>query len=182
MGKVENSIKSEISRLAKREVRGTFLPLKREVWKMRLRLSNLSKNFAFLDRLTREQIRQEESKKLRLEASVEEVKASRFTPERISNLRRRLGLTQRELAFLTGVTVGAVGLWEKGKFRPNVHKKAVLVALRKLSKREVRKILAEKGGEAEKRKPKEKRAKGAKGKRRSRKPRVARSKKARRKG
>jgi DNA-binding transcriptional regulator YiaG len=181
MGKVENSIKSEISRLAKREVRGTFLPLKREVWKMRLRLSNLSKNFAFLDRLTREQVRQEESKKLRLEASVEEVKASRFTPERISNLRRRLGLTQRELAFLTGVTVGAVGLWEKGKFRPNVHKKAVLVALRKLSKREVRKILAEKGGEAEKRKPKEKRAKGAKGKRRSRKPRVARSKKARRK-
>jgi DNA-binding transcriptional regulator YiaG len=182
MGKVENSIKSEISRLAKREVRGTFLPLKREVWKMRLRLSNLSKNFAFLDRLTREQVRQEESKKLRLEASVEEVKASRFTPERISNLRRRLGLTQRELAFLTGVTVGAVGLWEKGKFRPNVHKKAVLVALRKLSKRDVRKILAEKGGEAEKRKPKEKRAKGAKGKRRSRKPRVARSKKARRKG
>jgi len=182
MGKVENSIKSEISRLAKREVRGTFLPLKREVWKMRLRLSNLSKNFAFLDRLTREQVRQEESKKLRLEASVEEVKASRFTPERISNLRRRLGLTQRELAFLTGVTVGAVGLWEKGKFRPNVHKKAVLVALRKLSKREVRKILAEKGGEAEKRKPKEKRAKGAKGKRRSRKPRFARSKKARRKG
>jgi DNA-binding transcriptional regulator YiaG len=182
MGKVENSIKSEISRLAKREVRGTFLPLKREVWKMRLRLSNLSKNFAFLDRLTREQIRQEEGKKLRLEANVEEVKASRFTPERISNLRRRLGLTQRELAFLTGVTVGAVGLWEKGKFRPNVHKKAVLVALRKLSKRDVRKILAEKGGEAEKRKPKEKRAKGAKGKRRSRKPRVARSKKARRKG
>jgi hypothetical protein len=78
------------------------------------------------------------------------------------------------------VTVGAVGLWEKGKFRPNVHKKAVLVALRKLSKRDVRKILAEKGGEAEKRKPKEKRAKGAKGKRRSRKPRIAQSKKARR--
>jgi DNA-binding transcriptional regulator YiaG len=181
MGKVENSIKSEILRLAKKQVRGAFLPLKREVWKMRLRLSDLSKNFTFLDRLTREQIRQEESKKLRLEASVEEVKASRFTPERISNLRRRLGLSQRELAFLTGVTVGAVGLWEKGKFRPNVHKKAVLVALRKLSKRDVRTILAEKGGEAEKRKPKEKRAKGAKGKRRSRKPRVAQSKKARRK-
>jgi hypothetical protein len=50
--------------------------------------------------------------------------------------------------------------------------------LRKLSKRDVRKILAEKGGETEKRKPKEKRAKG---KRRSRKSRVAPSKKARRK-
>jgi DNA-binding transcriptional regulator YiaG len=146
---------------------------------MRLRLSNLSKNFASLDRLTREQIRQQESKKSKLEASTEEVKASRFTSARIRNLRKRLGLSQRELAFLTGVTVGAVGLWEKGKFRPNVSKKAVLVALRKLSKRDVRKILAEKSGEAEKRKPKEKRAKG---KRRSRKPRVAQSRKARRRG
>jgi hypothetical protein len=44
----------------------------------------------------------------------------------------------------------------------------------------VRKILAEKGGEAQKRKPKEKRAKVTKGKRRFRKPRVAQSRKARR--
>ena len=147
---------------------------------MRLRLSNLSKNFAFLDRMTREQIRQEESKKLKLEASSEEVKVSRFTPARIAKLRKRLGLSQRELAVLTGVTVGAVGLWEKGKFRPNVNKKAVLVALRKLNKRAVRKILEEKGGEARKRKAKEKRPKGVKGKRRIRKPRAAPSKKARR--
>ena len=181
MGKVENSIKSEILRLAKKQVRGAFLPLKREVWKMRLRLSDLSKNFASWERMAREQMRQEESKKLKLEASADEVKVSRFTPERIANLRRRLGLSQRELAFLTGVTVGAVGLWEKGKFRPNVNKKAVLVALRKLSKRDVRKILAEKGGEAQKRKPKEKRAKGVKGKRRFRKPRAAPSQKARKK-
>ena len=181
MGKVENSIKSEILRLAKKQVRGAFLPLKREVWKMRLRLSNLSKNFAFLDRMTREQIRQEESKKLKLEASAEEVKISRLTPARIANLRKKLGLSQRELALLTGVTVGAVGLWEKGKFRPNVHKKAVLVALRKLNKRAVRKILEEKVGEARKRKPKGKRPKGVKGKRRFGKRRAALSKKARRK-
>ena len=157
MGKVENSIKSEILRLAKKQVRGAFLPLKREVWKMRLRLSNLSKNFAFLDRMTREQMRQQESKKLKLEASAEEVKVSRITPGRISHLRRRLGLSQRELALLTGVTVGAVGLWEKGKFRPNVNKKAVLVALRRLSKRDVRKILAEKMEETEKIRPRKKR-------------------------
>ena len=181
MGKVENSIKSEILRLAKKQVRGAFLPLKREVWKMRLRLSDLSKNFTFLDRLTREQIRQEESKKLRLEASAEEVKASRFTPERISHLRKRLGLSQRELAFLTGVTVGAVGLWEKGKFRPNVHKKAALVALRKLSKRDVRKILAEKREEIEKSRPTRKKVKVLRGKKGRRKQVIPKFKRARRK-
>jgi DNA-binding transcriptional regulator YiaG len=181
MGKVESSIKSEILRLARREVRGAFLPLKREVWKMRLKLSNLSRSFVSLDRLSRDQIRQEESKKLKLEASPEEVKASRFTAERIRNLRKRLDISQRELAALTGVTVGAVGLWEKGKFRPNLNKKAVLVALRRLRKRDVRKILAEKGGEAERKKPKERKVRAVQGKRRLKRARVAQSKRARRK-
>ena len=181
MGKVESSIKSEILRLAKKQVRGVFLPLKREVWKMRLKLSDLSKNFAFLDRLTREQIRQGENKKSKLEASVEEVKASRLTPERISNLRRRLGLSQRELAFLTGVTVGAVGLWEKGKFRPNVHKKAVLVALRKLTKRDVRKILTERREETEKSRPTRKKGKVFRARKGRRKQGIPKSKRARRK-
>jgi DNA-binding transcriptional regulator YiaG len=181
MGKVENSIKSEILRLAKKQVRGAFLPLKREVWKMRLRLSDLSKNFASWERMAREQMRQEESKKLKLEASAEEVKVSRFTPERIANLRRRLGLSQRELAFLTGVTVGAVGLWEKGKFRPNVNKKAVLVALRKLSKRDVRKILAEKRGETEKSRPGRKKVKVLRRKKDPRKQVIPKSKRMRRK-
>ncbi len=44
MGKVESIIKSEILRLTKRELRAAFLPLKREVRGIRLRLSRLSKN------------------------------------------------------------------------------------------------------------------------------------------
>jgi len=180
MGKVENIIKSEILRLAKREVRSFFLPLRREVRTMRLKLSTLSKNFAVVDRMAKERMRQEESKKLQLEASAEEVKASRVTPERIRSLRRKLGISQKGLAVLAGVTVGAVGLWEKGKFRPAANKKAVLVALRKLSKREVQKILAEKkGGEKEVRTPKGKGRKLAKGKERPRKQVPSKSKKAR---
>jgi DNA-binding transcriptional regulator YiaG len=182
MGKVENIIKSEILRLAKREVRGFFLPLRREVRTMRFKLSTLSKNFAVVDRMAKERMRQEESKKLPLEASAEEVKASRFTPERIRNLRRKLGISQKGLAILAGVTVGAVGLWEKGKFRPAANKKAVLVALRKLNKREVKKILAEKkGGETGGRKPKGKGVKLARGKARPRKQVASKPKKARKK-
>jgi DNA-binding transcriptional regulator YiaG len=131
--------------------------------------------------MAKEQMRQEESQKSQLEASAEEVKASRFTPERIRNLRRKLGISQKGLAILAGVTVGAVGLWEKGKFRPAANKKAVLVALRKRSKREVQKILAEKKGVAKEiRKPKGKAAKVARGKARPRKQVRSRPKKARR--
>jgi DNA-binding transcriptional regulator YiaG len=55
-----------------------------------------------------------------------------------------LGISQKELAVLSGVTVGAVHLWEKGKFKPKDEKKAVMVALRKLGRGGVRKLLKEK--------------------------------------
>ena len=142
MGKLEFTIKSEIQRLAKREIRSTFTPLRREVRAMRLRVSSLSKNFSALDRLAKEQL--QKGPKRRLEASPEEVKASRLTPDRIHRLRNRLGISQRELGILTGSSLGAVLSWEKGKFRPKGEKKVALVALRKLRKREVKKILAEK--------------------------------------
>jgi len=141
MGKLESAIKSEIERLAKREIRSTFIPLRREVRAMRLRLSGLSKNFSVLDRLSKEQM--EKMPKKGLEASPEEVKASRLTPGRIRRLRNKLGISQRELGILTGSSLGAVLSWEKGKFRPKGEKKLALVGLRKLRKREVKRILAE---------------------------------------
>jgi len=179
MGKVESSIKSEIMRLARREVRGLYLPLRREVRAMRLRLSGFSKSFTLLDRMAKEKLRQDESKKFQLEASTEEVKISRFTPARIRNLRQKLGLSQRELALLAGVTIGAIGLWEKGKFRPSMNKKAILVGLRRLGKRDVRKLLTTKAGEAPK--PNAKKVKAAKPKGRTRKPVMRKARRARRK-
>jgi len=144
LGKLEATIKSEIRRLSKREVRSTFLPLRREVRAMRLRLSSLSKNFSTLNRLTKDQL--EKMPKKGLEATPEEVKASRLTPERIRGLRKKLGISMRELGILTGTSLGAILSWEKGKFKPRGEKKAVLVGLRKLRKREVKKLLAEREG------------------------------------
>src|SRR4030042_6247650 len=107
MGKLESIIKSEIQRLAKREVRSTFRPLRKEVWELKLKLSNLIKNFTVLDRLAKE-ISKSKSTEPKLEASPEEVKASRLTPDRIERLRIRLGISQRELGILGGATIGAV--------------------------------------------------------------------------
>lgn len=142
MAKIEGIIKAEIMRLAKREVRSVFRPLKREVRHMSIKLSGLSKGIASLNRVAKE-LHLEEAKP-KLEATLEEVKASRITPERIRGLRKKLGLSLRELGILTGTSIGAVLSWEKGKFKPKGEKKAVLVALRKLRKREIRKLLTEK--------------------------------------
>jgi DNA-binding transcriptional regulator YiaG len=89
-------------------------------------------------------------KKVPLEATSEEVKKSRFSPRLIQSLRRHLGISQKELAILTGVSIGAVHLWESGKFMPKEEekkKKGMMVALRKLGRRDVRKLLEEKAVE-----------------------------------
>jgi DNA-binding transcriptional regulator YiaG len=143
LGKLESTIKSEIQRLARREIRATFVPLRREVRAMRLRVSALSKTFSILNRLAKEQL--QKAPKKELEATPEEVKASRLTPDRIRGLRKKLGISMRELGVLTGSSLGAVISWEKGKFKPRGDKKAALVALRKMRKQEVRKMLLEKG-------------------------------------
>ena len=87
-----------------------------------------------------------EKKKVPLEATSEEVKKCRFSPCLIQSLRRHLGISQKELAILTGVSIGVVHLWESGKFMPKEEeqKKGMIVALRKLGRQDVRKLLEEK--------------------------------------
>jgi DNA-binding transcriptional regulator YiaG len=127
MGKVEGIIKSEIVRLAKREVRKISVPLGRDVWSLKSAVSQLRKAVLTLQRITAHQQKELEKGEMPLEAAPEEVKVSRFSPRLIRSLRGHLGITQKELAILTGVTVGAV-----------------MVALRKLGRREVRKLVEKK--------------------------------------
>jgi DNA-binding transcriptional regulator YiaG len=144
MGKFEGIIKSEIVRLAKREVRKISVPLGRDVWSLKGAVSQLRKAVLTLQRITAQQQKQLEKGEMPLEAAPEEVKVSRFSPRLIRSLRKHLGVTQKEMAILTGVTVGAVHLWESGQFKPSEKKKAVMVALRKLGRREVRKLVEKK--------------------------------------
>jgi len=141
MGKLEGSIKFEITRLAKREVRKVSVPLSRDVRLMKSMVSKLRKTVLALERLASLQQKELAKKELPLKATPEEVKVARFSPRLIKTLRKHLGISQKELATLAGVTVGAVASWESGKFRPKPEKKEVIVALRKMGRQEVRKLL-----------------------------------------
>ncbi len=151
MGKIEAIIKSEIVRLAKREVRKISVPLGREVRVLKNTVSKLRKTVLVLERFTALQKRESE-KKISFEATPEEVGASRLSPRLIRSLRKRLGISQRELARLTGVTPLAVYQWETGTFKPKKEKKAMLVGLRKLGRRNVKKFLEERKVEEKKKK------------------------------
>jgi len=148
MGKLEGMIKSEIVRLAKREMRKISLPLGRDVRSLKNTVSQLRKTVLSLERFAAQRQKELAKEKTPLEAAPEEVKISRFSPRLIRSLRNHLGITQKELAILAGVTVGAVHQWESGMFKPGEKKKGMLVALRKLGRRDVRKLIEERGAEA----------------------------------
>jgi DNA-binding transcriptional regulator YiaG len=148
MGKVEQTLKSEITRLAKKQVRATCLPLARDVRRLKRTVSALRKTVAVLARLGTELQTERQAQHAKLAVAPEEVKAARLTPWLIRKLRARLGITQGELATLVGVSTSAVGSWEYGKARPEGHNREALVALRKLGRREVARILAAKAAES----------------------------------
>ncbi len=150
MGKLEGMIKSEIVRLAKRETRKISIPLRRDVRTLKNVVSQLRKSVLVLEKWTTQQKKETRKGKIPLEATPDEVKKSRFSPRLIRNLRKRLGITQKEMATLAGVTVGAIYQWEQGVFEPRGQKKGILVTLRKLGRRAVRRLLEAKGPEAKK--------------------------------
>jgi len=145
MGKVGSIINSEIIRLAKREVRKVSIPLKRDVRLLKNMISQVRKSVLSLERFAAQKQKELSKRKIQLEAPPEEIKQSRFSPRLIRSLRKKLRITQKELAVLAGVTVGAAHLWEMGKFRPKDNKMGVLVALRKLTRSDVKKLLEERG-------------------------------------
>ena len=144
MAKMESLIKSEIIRLAKREICKISVPLSRDVRLLKGTVSQIRKSVLALQRFAAQQERQRPEHEVTLAASSEEVKKSRFSPGLLRSLRKKLGITQRELAILAGVTIGAAHLWETGKFQPSPGKRGVIVALRKLRRREVRELLDQK--------------------------------------
>ena len=143
MGILEATIKIEIERLAKREIRKVSVPLKRDVRSLKITTSQLRKSVAGLQRFVSLQEKQMGPRPVP-EVTSDDMKKARFSPRLIKSLRKHLGVSQRELAKLAGVTVGAVFQWEKGNFEPKDDKKKVLVGLRKLGRREVRSLLEEK--------------------------------------
>ncbi len=144
MGKVESIIKSEVERLAKREIHKTSAPLAQDIRLLKKKVSQLQKIVLRLERFTTPQKKESKIREKPLEALPEEVKASRFSPRLIRSLRKKLGISQKELAILAGVSLGAAHQWETGKFKPKDEKKRVLVALRKLGRQEVKRLLEDK--------------------------------------
>ncbi len=144
MGKVEDVIKSEIARLTRKQLRADVVPLTRDVRELKRTVSRLTKTVDALERVVSRQERARQQELGQLRAAEDEVKKARLSPGLIQKLRKRLGLTQSALATLVGVSPTTVALWESGRTAPRGGNREAVVALRKLGRRDVKRLLAEK--------------------------------------
>jgi DNA-binding transcriptional regulator YiaG len=149
-------LKSEICRLARREVRS-------EVGKTRKAAAQYRRDIAKLKRLVGEQekqlkrmrceIRQHEETPAATDGSLDGV---RFSARSVKAQRQRLGLSAADYGRLAGVSGLTIYSWEHGKARPRKAQLAALVAVRGVGKREALKRLAELDEQAAKKRPRRK--------------------------
>jgi len=143
MGRVESALKDEIRRLAKKVAREMQAKTVEDVRRLKVRVSALQEE---VKRLKHEQAQARARERMATaEESVSEEAASqiRMSAGLIRKLRKRLKVSQPEFAKLVGVSNAAVGFWESGKSNPRPALKAKIAALRKLGRRDARRLLEE---------------------------------------
>ncbi|MBS0343385.1 MAG: helix-turn-helix transcriptional regulator [Proteobacteria bacterium] len=134
MTNIASVLKSEISRIARKEVRAELDSLKKASAQYRSAIALLKREVVELQK----QLRRSGS------AAAAEAKAAkssdaatsrRFSAARLAAHRSKLGLSAAAYGNLVGMSGATIYLWEQGKSRPNAEQLQRLAAVRVLGKR-----------------------------------------------
>ncbi len=145
MSTFADQLKSEIARIARKELRAETQALKKANAQYRSEIATLKRRLAETERsMTR---LAKGSATLAGQAAANEQPASpaqglRFRVAGFASLRKKLGLSAADMGKLLGVSAQSVYHWETGKSRPRAAQLAAISAVRKLGKREVAARLA----------------------------------------
>ncbi len=134
-------LKSEITRLSRKEVRAQVDPLKKSSATHRRDIAELKRQVTVLQRqitgLSRAQKNTPEPT---------ETRPMRFVAKGLRSLRTRLGVSAAEFGQLVGASGQSIYNWESGKAVPRATQMAALSQVRGLGKREAQARLLEVGG------------------------------------
>lgn len=131
------TLRHEIARLARREIRNETLRLRKASAQFRRDIAQLKRTSAqFLSNLGR--LERQAGKTAASTAGDAESPRMRFRARGVAAHRKRLGLSAADYGRLIGVTGHTVYQWEHGVARPRRAQLAALAAIRRLGKREAR--------------------------------------------
>lgn len=141
MANIGTLLKSEISRVARKELRGEIQSLKKSISSYRSQIADLKRRTQALEQQVR---RQGKAVAKATPAAVEEEGGSRvrFSAKGFAAQRQRLGLSAAALAQILGVSPLSVYKWESGKTRPRAKQIETIATLRGMGKKEAAAKLA----------------------------------------
>lgn len=140
MPNLSSVIKSEITRLARKEIKGAVEPIRKANAAHRREIAELKRQIASLQRGLTASVKKSKSSS---ETVKEPGRNVRFVPNGLKSLRARLGLSASDFGLLVGASGQSVYNWEAGKSVPRQAQQAALTAVRGLGKREAAKRLEE---------------------------------------
>lgn len=147
MPDVKQVLQEEIKRLAKKEVKNATLPLVKAIGELKRKVTQLERLLAASEKknavcaVKGAAAENSEGNAVSSEVPRKEKKVQ-FNGKRIIRLRKRLHLSQAELAEMVGVNMFSVSHWELGKNVPRQAQQEKLAEIRALSRKELRARLA----------------------------------------
>ncbi len=140
MPNVASALKSEISRIAKKELRLELAGVKKAHASFRSDIALLKRLLQGLEKSMRTAAK---SRPATPGPSLEPAAAnSRYSPKSLASQRRRLGLSAEECGLLIGSSGQAIYNWEAGKVRPSAKNLAAIAALKTLGRKNAADLVA----------------------------------------
>ena len=137
MPNLSSVLKSEITRLARKEVKSSVDPLRKANAAHRREIAELKRQITAMQRAVRASGNVQRETKAPQDAA----RSLRFSAKGLKSLRARLGLSAADFGQLIGASGQSVYNWEAGKAVPRASQQAALAAVRGLGKREAAKRL-----------------------------------------
>jgi DNA-binding transcriptional regulator YiaG len=141
MANIASLLKSEISRMARKQVRAETLGLKKAVGVYRSEIAALKKRAQALEVELR-RLSKAYAKAAPDEAPAQPAQKLRFTAKGLASQRKRLGLSAHDCGLLLGTSGQSVYNWEDGKARPRAKHLTAIAALRSMGKKDAAAKLA----------------------------------------
>lgn len=139
-----NTFRSEVARLARKEVRAGLAPALKDLARAKKTIVQQKREIADLQRSMKRLtglLKQGEASSPERAESVGAGMGEKWRKDSVRSTRRKLQITQTEMAALLGVSIGSVNGWETGRTEPRQGRKQDVLALRGLTSAEARERL-----------------------------------------
>lgn len=140
MSNFATQLKSEIQRIARKEIRSETSSLRKATATYRTEIAALKRRLSTLEASLKKMSKSVAPRSV----EPEESSSLRWRAPGFASLRKKLSLSAGDMGKLLGVTGATVYAWEAGKSKPRATQLAAIASVRKLGKRAAAELLATK--------------------------------------